>query len=263
MAASEKIRTLAWFARRPDHWAHACSLAIRKIRPDLDRPHLRSQAERWAKSKAASLESIAREIGYSNKIVPIQQFLGQERYEAAAARARACPVGMGGPGDLRLLHICCEVTEATRVIETGVAYGWSSFAILGNLAKREGAMLTSVDMPYPKVGNEEWVGIAVPPELRRHWRLIRRPDRNGLRKALKLQDGLLDVCHYDSDKSYYGRRWAYPLLWNALRRGGIFVSDDIQDNFAFKEFVQERGLRFFVTESQGKFVGICLKPLLE
>ena len=46
----------------------------------------------------------------------------------------------------------------------------------------------------------------------------------------------LDLCHYDSDKSYYGRRWAYPKLWEALKTGGIFISDDIQDNWAFKEF---------------------------
>ena len=70
---------------------------------------------------------------------------------------------------------------------------------------------------------------------------------------------MLDLCHYDSDKTYYGRRWAYPKLWKALRPGGIFVSDDIQDNFAFREFVESRSLDYRVVESQGKYVGVCRK----
>ena len=66
--------------------------------------------------------------------------------------------------------------------------------------------------------------------------------------------------HYDSDKSYYGRRFAFPLIWEALRPRGIFISDDIQDNMAFAEFTAEKGVVPSVTESGGKFVGICRKP---
>ena len=70
---------------------------------------------------------------------------------------------------------------------------------------------------------------------------------------------LLILCHYDTDKSYWGRKWAYPKLWGSLKSGGVFISDDIQDNFAFKEFVEEKGVIFSVIESQGKYVGIFTK----
>ena len=46
----------------------------------------------------------------------------------------------------------------------------------------------------------------------------------------------LDLCHYDSDKYYGGRMWAYPKLWKLLREGGILISDDIENNLAFKDF---------------------------
>ena len=49
-------------------------------------------------------------------------------------------------------------------------------------------------------------------------------------------------------------------MWNALRSGGVFVSDDIQDNMAFKEFVNTRSLPFAVTEYEQKYVGILRKP---
>lgn len=120
--------------------------------------------------------------------------------------------------------------------------------------------LVSVDRPYPGAGNEPFVGIVVPEDLRRNWTIVREPDRNGLRKALaKFPDGI-DIAHYDSDKSYRGRLYSYPLLWNALKPGGVFISDDIQDNMAFAAFVDTRSLSYAVTESGGKFVGIAIKP---
>jgi predicted O-methyltransferase YrrM len=87
--------------------------------------------------------------------------------------------------------------------------------------------------------------------------LIREPDRNGIKKAISILNGTVDLVHYDSDKSYQGRNFGYPLLWDALREGGIFISDDIQDNMAFREFVSKEGAPFAVTESQGKYVGIA------
>lgn len=259
MSIGEKARTAVWFAGRPSHWAHAKALAVRKIRSDRDGEILRSAAGDWAASNTTSLDRVLRAVGYENEILDVSTLIGKERYSRAEERIGKCPVTMGGPGDLRLLFYCCEAANATRVVETGVAYGWSSLAILSSLSRRSGARLTSVDMPYPKRGNERWVGVAVPPELSAHWHLIRLPDQNGLRQALQRQDGPIDVCHYDSDKSYYGRMWAYPQLWDALRPGGVFISDDVQNNFAFKEFVEERGAPFFIVESQGKYVGIILK----
>lgn len=160
------------------------------------------------------------------------------------------------------MHAAVSISGAVRVVETGVAYGWSSLAILTALHGRRDARLVSVDMSYPKMNNEEFVGMVVPERCRKRWQLIREPDRHGIRKAIIAQGGEIDRCHYDSDKSWWGRQYAYPLLWDALRPGGIFISDDIQDNFAFATLIDAQGASFAVTKSQGKFVGIARKPEL-
>lgn len=49
-------------------------------------------------------------------------------------------------------------------------------------------------------------------------------------------------------------------MWEALRPGGVFISDDIQDNFAFREFVEANRLVYAITGYEGKFVGIVRKP---
>ena len=73
-----------------------------------------------------------------------------------------------------------------------------------------------------------------------------------------------DLCHYDSDKSYVGRMWAYGLLWEALEPGGFFVSDDIGDNDAFRVFAGSVAAEPIVVEpgsydTGAKYVGVLRK----
>jgi hypothetical protein len=91
------------------------------------------------------------------------------------------------------------------------------------------------------------------------WPLFRLADRQGLPRALHLLRQV-DVCHYDSDKSYAGRMWAAPLLWSALRPGGYFISDDIDDNLAFRHFADQCGVAPLIVRVGGKFVGVLVKP---
>ena len=67
---------------------------------------------------------------------------------------------------------------------------------------------------------------------------MRRPDRDALPRVLR-ELGEIDLAHYDSDKSSRGRAFAYELLWSSLRPGGMLMSDDIGDNFAFRDFAQK------------------------
>ncbi|MBV0913475.1 class I SAM-dependent methyltransferase [Anianabacter salinae] len=252
----ERARTAFWFAQRRSHWAQAVELGLRKLRPDHDGAADAARAANWAATHAVPVPQALAAIGLDNAAPGFPAALRQEGEQ----RARASRAEMGGPGDLDLLHAAVSASGACRVVETGVAYGWSSLAILSALHGRDGARLVSVDMPYPKMGNEAFVGIVVPERLRAPWTLIREPDRNGLRKALSQLGGAVDLAHYDSDKSWWGRRYAFPLIWDALGRGGVFISDDIQDNMGFAAFIDGVNCAFAVTESGGKFVGIARKP---
>ena len=113
-------------------------------------------------------------------------------------------------------------------------------------------------MPYAKMGNEDYVGTVVLPKLKTHWQLIRESDISGLPKALK-NIPYLDVVHYDSDKSYLGRMITYPKLYNKLRKGGFFISDDINDNLAFKHFCEKHNQTPVVIPFENRYVGVIVK----
>ena len=154
--------------------------------------------------------------------------------------------------------------DARRVIETGVAYGWSSLALLLSMSGKPDAVLVSTDMPYVLRGGDAYVGCVVPESLRSGWVLLRYPDREGLPKALKRVPEI-DLSHYDSHKDYEARMWAYPILWDALRPGGIFISDDIGDDNGFRDFSEKNHLHAVVVanpDANGheRYVGILQKP---
>lgn len=253
----EKVRTVIWFAGRPSHWAQALELAIRKFRSNRDGPEAYAAATAWAGLRAVSVVEALAIIGLgpTDQLPQVPDALLHD----AGLRAEMATVSMGGAGDLCLLHAAVKLSGSRRVLETGVAYGWSSLAILSALENCPDARLVSIDMPYPKAGNEQFVGIVVPDALRAPWTLIREPDRYGLNKGLAMLKGKIDLCHYDSDKSWWGRAYAYPLLWDALAEGGVFISDDIQDNLAFREFIEGKGVPFAITAYEGKYVGIARK----
>ena len=251
----EKMKTSIWFAKRPSHWHHALELAKRKFMPDFDTPDLRLKATEWAAGQAVSINAALKSVGIDGEVINV----GSELLESAITLAKASPKVMGGPADLDLIWNAAHLTGARLCIETGVAYGWSSLAILDAIKNTKGGQLCSIDMHYPKKDNEQFVGIVVPPMLRENWDLIRQPDRNGIKKALNNIGGKIDFCHYDSDKSWWGRAYAFPILWDALKPGGIFISDDIQDNLFFRKFAKSKGNPFAVTKSNGKFIGIIRK----
>ena len=259
MSLSSKAATAAWFLRRPAFWRHGGELVRRKFMRDMDDPGRQSEARRWATERAVSVQAALEAVGLLREGTPLPE-LSPALLAEAERLAKLATAPMGGAGDLALIHAAARLSNAQRAIETGVAYGWSSLAILAALAESGDGRLVSVDMPYPKMNNEAFVGIGVPDGLRPNWTLVRLPDRNGLRRALAQFHGSIDFAHYDSDKSYYGRGFAYPLIWEALIPGGVFISDDIQDNMRFAEFVGEKGVSFAVTECAGRYVGICRKP---
>mgnify|MGYP000920279659 CR=1 FL=1 len=259
MGLVSKTHTLLWFARRPPLWGQAANLALERLRPHRDTLIHRGRAADWCRETAVSTRRLLGALGVEPTL-PVHEVAGAAEWRAAEERVATCPKPMGGGGHLDLLYACAESVGAMRVLETGVAYGWSSYALLLSLANRPGSHLVSTDMPYVQQELDEWVGCAVPDRLRSHWSLLRQADRQAMPKALK-QLGQLDMCHYDSDKSYSGRLWAYPILWEALRPGGLLISDDVQDNEAFRHFVEQVGDGVWgVTEASGKYVAAVRKP---
>jgi predicted O-methyltransferase YrrM len=256
----EKLRTLFWFLKRPRLYPELTRILSGKVfRADSLRDENPQEAADWCQKLRVPTER-AFELLIGNKSPAPVDLLFPGYFENAERIQHECPFQMGGPGELDILYWSAEHLQATRVIETGVAYGWSSLAILLSLHNRKESQLISTDMPYPNMNNDSYVGCIVPGDLRRNWQIIRYADRQALPKAIKKLPEI-DLCHYDSDKSFQGRMWAYPILWNVLRRGGILISDDIGDNMAFIEFSGRVGRTPIVVKKDYKYIGIIIKPL--
>jgi len=254
----EKFKILLWFLRRPELYPQLIHVFKKKLSPaSAARDDSQQEALEWCAGLA--VDTNAALIQLTGKPAPTQvESLYSNYFENAGRIARECPTKMGGPGDVNLLYWCAEHIQASKVIETGVAYGFSSLAILLSLEKRKESKLVSTDMPYYLLNNEKYVGCVVPEEIRSNWRLLKAPDRQALPKALKILDKI-DMCHYDSDKSYDGRMWAYKILWEALRPGGFFISDDIGDNTAFKIFSKIIAQETIIIKKRKNYAGLIVK----
>ena len=213
-------------------------------------------AEKWCKERSISQEEAIQSIT-GNLNYPKLNENYSEILQNAQKIEENTPVKMGGAGALDLIYNLCEFTQAQNALETGVAYGWSSLAALLSLAKRNGTLYSS-DMPYLGKDNDVYVGCVVPENLRKNWKLFRFADRESLPKIFKEQSEF-DFVHYDSDKSYNGRMWAYHVLWDKVKSGGVFMSDDIADNAAFMDYCRQNKREPIIVEFDGKYAGLILK----
>ena len=252
----DKIFIAFWFILRPKYYLHFLSLIKRKFLQDHDTSKNREKAYKWALENAVPYIKALEKLGLKGDIIGLDQ---NTIVEGRKLQSKSS-VKMGGSGHIHLLYDCVKLLNAKKVIETGVAYGWSSLSILKALSEINNGKLYSVDMPYPRKNNENDLGIVAPEYLKKNWKLIRKPDNPGIIEALNVADSQIDLCHYDSDKSWWGRHYAYPVLWKSLRSKGLFISDDIQDNLYFSEFVKNKLVNFVVVEFEGKFIGLIRKP---
>lgn len=252
-----KLKTVGWYLQQPKGLQLVFNL-LKQRTIYKAKEHTQTDAENWCAAHAIDTVTALKKLFPGQQILFKEvAYLFPEDFNYAHKKMDTTPYKMGGAGNMNFLYNVCELLQAKYVAETGVAYGWSSLSILLSLQKRSGHLF-STDMPYAKMGNENYVGIVVPPTLKNYWTLIQEADISGMPKLLK-QVEYLDVIHYDSDKSYVGRMTTYPSLYKKLRKGGVFISDDIQDNLGFKIFCDKIGITPTVIYFDEKYVGAFVK----
>ena len=252
------LRTVFWFLLQgPKFYATFFEYFVRKFKPIKDSKYHIQESLKWCQKHKIELHELYDLLNINKSSKPVFDKAFIENISLTISNSDS---DFGGMGYAQLLYDICKNLDAKICIETGVAYGWSSEAMLKYLSKNNG-FLFSVDMPMIGQSDYHLIGVAVSNSNQEKWKLFKEPDRNGLLKAIKQANsiGEIDLAHYDSDKSYYGRRWSQPIIFDALRKGGIFISDDIEDNSAFKEFVEENNYNFYVVEYESKYVGIIPK----
>ena len=252
----EKIRTILWFLKRPNYIPQIFQVIKRKKNKFLEDTLIESTV--WCESVAVSKEEAYQTLISSEENEELEVLFDSEM-KIATAKEKACPLKMGGRGAISFIYHLVKSLKAKNIIESGVAYGWSSMAILLAIKDHDGAKLISNDMPYIKMDNDDFVGCVISEKLKDKWVLQREPDVIGIPKAIKKLGGTIDVFHYDSDKSYTGRMWSSPIIWNSLKEGGFFISDDINDNIAFKHFAEKVNRVPIVIKHDSKYVGVLVK----
>ncbi|MEM7380599.1 MAG: class I SAM-dependent methyltransferase [Bacteroidota bacterium] len=253
-------RKAVWYISHPTHWKHFVFVVGRRLKWALfGRQDRKEEALAWCQKFLKDDNVIIEQVtGEASRPFPeeLKRMIADKEKELEQYQIR-----LGDGANLELLYQLIALTDTKRVIETGVAYGWSSLIMLHALQSREGHLI-STDKPMPDESYNKLVGSVVPDNLQKFWTLFKEADVEGLPKALK-QFERFDLCHYDSDKSYEGRMWAYKALWSQLREGGVFMSDDIGDNLAFKHFSEGMGreplVSHSITSAGDRYVGVLVK----
>jgi predicted O-methyltransferase YrrM len=176
----------------------------------------------------------------------------KHEFSKAEGRLSNAAFELGGAANLDLLVSVTSALMPKHVLETGVAHGWSSFAIL---TVTKDAILTSIDLPYLAYNNEKEVGLAVNPGDKNRWKLLRGPDKYYLKKMPKQH---FCFAHYDSDKSFDGMRSSLLAICKLIKPGGLIVVDDIGDTEAYLVVCDILGLEpIIIRDGEGKkFQGI-------
>lgn len=230
----------------------------------VDRVKVRAEARRPEPKASGRLTTSADWLGELHQLLevpwpcPICGGFAEGVWPSIHARTGAAPEGRDAhDGDTSLAHAVWSVTrhlQPSVVVETGVARGMTSAAILSALRANDGGRLYSIDLPPLTKGWAEQSGVAVEPELKSQWSYVRGSTRRRLPPLLATLDGI-DVFVHDSLHTFQTMTFEFQCAWRSLRPGGVIISDDIDDNLAFEAFVAERGAMKTVIGQESNKVG--------
>ena len=209
----------------------------------------------WCKSNSENYETFMETINL--ELWEETQKSCKTLEQQAQNKLKNIDIDLGGGGNYLLLYFLTRYTSARTIVETGVAAGWSSQAILTAIQKnKNNGHLYSSDFPYFRHENpEKLVGYVVEENLKKDWTLFIDGDQNNLPKIHRVVKEI-DLFHYDSDKSYKGRTFAADIMKDKCHDKTVIIYDDIQDNSHFKDYVANNKVSYKVFEFGGKYVGL-------
>jgi Methyltransferase domain len=144
--------------------------------------------------------------------------------------------GDGEPGFVRAVWCLTRHLRPSRVVETGVARGFTTRFILAALERNAHGRLWSIDLPPPRSPElDEQIGVAVPEALRTRWVYVRGLSRRRLPRLLS-RLGTIELFVHDSKHSKRNLLFELEHAWTSLTDGGAIVADDVDLNCGFHAF---------------------------
>ncbi len=176
-------------------------------------------------------------------------------------------VGEGHDADANLARVVwCAIRhmDPQRVLETGVARGVTSVLALGAMAQSNGGLgrLWSIDLPPMMSGWHEQSKVLVDEIAWPDWTYIRGSSRRTMASTCASMESI-DIFIHDSLHTPQTMKYEFEKAWPFMRAGGLLISDDVEGNSAFVDFVKSRRVEKWFTapkaDKAGMF-GVALKP---
>jgi predicted O-methyltransferase YrrM len=192
-------------------------------------------------------------IGWMSEAETVRRDI-DHKLRQAKFRAGLQPGGAPARDSGPILYSVVRCVRPKMMVETGVASGVSSYNILAAMQKNGEGVLWSVDLPLQSQrrveGNPDNLGLPVgetpgwlvPQGLRDAWHLELGKSSQLLPRLLD-RLGAIDAFFHDSEHSYYNMRFEFGAAWPRLSKAGVLISDDVDTNAAFSDFVGGLGLR--------------------
>ena len=138
-----------------------------------------------------------------------------------------------------------------------MAAGFTSYAFFEAIKKNNMGTLYSSDFPYFRLPNpEKFIGIIVPNNIKINWNLFIKGDENNILE-IKKKISSVDLIHYDSDKTYKGRKNFMKLVSDLVHDQTYLIMDDLHDNSFFLDYVNaNKELNWKILNVKKGFIGI-------
>lgn len=205
---------------------------------------------------------------------PCDEAHGFEEVWARALRDladRELRVGRGAfggwdDGDTRLVRLAwclARHLQPKRTLETGVARGLTTRALLEALERNGDGRLWSIDLPpLLEQGLAKETGVAVPQRLYDRWTLISGSSRRVL-PSLIAELGTVDMFVHDSMHTTRNVMFELECVWPAVAPGGALLIDDVDKNAAMGQFLKAHpGTPSMICTSDDEeaLIGCLVKP---
>lgn len=236
------------------------SVICNKIRTRILEPSITIQkrdALKWCNQVATSQKEFCAKL--DAQLYDLSLAYNNSLISRTKSRLDQLPVKMGGSADVVLTYFLARYFQPEIIVETGVSMGFSSRTFLEFINENGRGQLFSSDFPYFRLKEpEQYIGWVVPEELRNKWSLFIEGDRKNIKNIIKKIDKI-DLFHYDSDKSYSGRKETWNMVLPLLKPESIIVFDDIDDNLHFKNEIYDVYEDAIVLSSRsGGYVGVLM-----
>ena len=210
---------------------------------------------KWIKLNCTDFRSFAKNLDM--ELWKQSEFKVNEIQNRAKEILSDIEIPIGGGGIYPLLYFLTKKYKPGRVLETGVAAGYSSNAFLAAMHENQKGTLFSSDLPYLREKNpDKYVGLLVEEKYKYRWRLFLKGDTENIIE-IKKEIKSIDFFHYDSDKSYKGRQKTLNKIKPLFNKNTILIFDDIQDNCFFHDLVFKKAFQnWYIFEFEGKYCGL-------